>query len=105
MVTRLIRRTVSRAFLAMGYRIQRISVADPPPEAPPACADNPVHHLISDRSYGEIIDRVKPYTLTSYERIAALVDATRHIVRAGIPGAIVECGVWRGGSIMAAALT
>src|SRR5579864_5325198 len=103
---RAVRRVVSRAFLAMGYRIQRVNVVDPPPPAEPSGnADNPVHCLIADRSYGELIERVKPYTLTSYERIAALADATRYVVRAGIPGAIVECGVWRGGSIMAAALT
>ncbi len=89
----------------MGYRIQRVNVADSPPQPPPASVNHSTHCLISDRSYGELIERVKPYTLTSYERIAAMADATRHVARAGIPGAIVECGVWRGGSIMAAALT
>src|SRR5690348_9163494 len=101
---RAIRRLVSKTFLAMGYRIQRADLADPPQPAPPATAENTEHFLISDQGYGQVIERVKPYTLTSYERIAALVDATRYIVRARIPGAIVECGVWRGGSIMAAAL-
>ena len=38
------------------------------------------------------------------ERIAAVCDAVRYVTRAGIAGAYVECGVWRGGSSMAAAL-
>jgi len=49
--------------------------------------------------------RVRPFTMTSAERIGALVEATRYIIRAGIPGGIVECGVWKGGSMMAVALT
>jgi hypothetical protein len=53
----------------------------------------------------EVIERVMPFTMTSAERIWALVHAVEHIVHAGIPGAIVECGVWKGGSMMAAALT
>ncbi|HWA38222.1 MAG TPA: TylF/MycF/NovP-related O-methyltransferase [Burkholderiales bacterium] len=52
-----------------------------------------------------VIERVRPYTMTSPERIHALVKATRHVAAAQIPGAIVECGVWRGGSMMATALT
>jgi hypothetical protein len=53
----------------------------------------------------EIIGRVQAYTLTPPARIMALCDAARHLDRAGIEGAIVECGVWRGGSMAAAALT
>jgi len=52
----------------------------------------------------EIFNRVKPYTMTSPERVIALCDAVRYVVAAGIEGAVVECGVWRGGSSMAAAL-
>ena len=52
-----------------------------------------------------IIDQVRPYTMTSAERVAALCGAVEYVARCGIPGAIVECGVWRGGSAMAAALT
>ncbi len=43
--------------------------------------------------------------MTSPERISALVQAVRFVVESRIEGAIVECGVWRGGSTMAAALT
>lgn len=52
----------------------------------------------------EILKRVAPYTMTSIERQVALIQAVRYIVRNGVPGCIVECGVWRGGSAMAAAL-
>lgn len=53
----------------------------------------------------EIIRAVEPYTMTSTERIHALVHAVRHVVRNRIAGDMVECGVWKGGSVMAMALT
>ncbi len=49
-----------------------------------------------------IIERVRPFTMTSPERVAAVCEAARYIASANIPGDIVECGVWRGGSTMAA---
>ncbi len=58
-----------------------------------------------DAATRETYFRVAACTMTSPERIAAVCDAVRYVVRAGIPGAYVECGVWRGGSSMAAALT
>ena len=51
------------------------------------------------------VDAVKPYTLTTRDRITGLCDAVDYIVESGIRGAVVECGVWRGGSMMAVALT
>jgi O-methyltransferase len=50
-----------------------------------------------------IIRAVRPRTMTAHEKIHALVLATRYIVDHEIPGAIVECGVWRGGSMQAVA--
>ena len=50
-----------------------------------------------------IIETVQSYTMTSPERIIALCDAVRYLARNRIEGDIVECGVWRGGSMMAAA--
>jgi O-methyltransferase len=51
------------------------------------------------------IKAVRRHTMTSPRRLAALCDAVDHVVEADVPGAIVECGVWKGGSMMAAALT
>jgi O-methyltransferase len=48
---------------------------------------------------------VGPFTMTSPERIVALRDAVRYIEAHAIPGTIVECGVWKGGSMMAVACT
>jgi len=44
-------------------------------------------------------------TKTSAERLYALYKAVEYIVRNDIPGDFVECGVWRGGSVMMMALT
>ena len=49
----------------------------------------------------EVIERALPHTLTGIERLHALVIAVRHLVRAGVPGDLAECGVWRGGSVLA----
>lgn len=51
------------------------------------------------------IERAQPYTMTSPERLAALCLAVEHVVANSIAGAFVECGVWKGGSSMAAAWT
>lgn len=58
-----------------------------------------------DPSTSEIVKAVQPFTLTSPERIHALCEAVRYVVRADIPGAVAECGVWRGGSMLAVILT
>ncbi|MCX7825624.1 MAG: TylF/MycF family methyltransferase [Verrucomicrobiae bacterium] len=52
-----------------------------------------------------ILELIRPFTMTSVERQIALIHATRYVARSGIAGAIAECGVWRGGSMMAVAAT
>lgn len=52
-----------------------------------------------------IIDQVRPYSMTLPERLYTLIKAVEYIVINGIEGDFVECGVWRGGSMMAMALT
>lgn len=44
----------------------------------------------------------QPFTMISVERAWALVQALRYISGAGIPGDIVECGVWKGGACLLA---
>lgn len=51
------------------------------------------------------IERARPFTMTSLARLAALRAAVEYAVEINIPGAFVECGVWKGGSSMAAAWT
>jgi len=51
----------------------------------------------------DIMRQVSNFTMTSPERIHALIEAVRYLHRRSIPGSIVECGVWRGGSVMVAA--
>lgn len=47
---------------------------------------------------------VSPYTMTSPERGFALWQAVEHIIVARVPGCLIECGVWKGGSTMLMAL-
>jgi O-methyltransferase len=53
----------------------------------------------------DTIGRVSAYTQTSWQKIYGLVRATEYVVENDVPGSFVECGVWRGGSMMAVALT
>ena len=49
----------------------------------------------------EILAEVRPHTLTSPMRVEALLQAVRYVVARQVPGAFAECGVWRGGSVLA----
>lgn len=53
----------------------------------------------------ETYKKVKPYTMTSPERVFALCEAVKYIHDKNIEGDVVECGVWKGGSMMAVADT
>jgi hypothetical protein len=58
-----------------------------------------------DAQVRDTVETVRPFTMTSGPRVIALCEAVRYIVDAKVPGDIVECGVWRGGSMMAIART
>jgi len=51
----------------------------------------------------DLILSIKEYTTTGPDRINAMIQAVRYVMKTNIPGAILECGVWRGGSMMVAA--
>jgi O-methyltransferase len=77
----------------MGFDVVRYR----PPEPPSWPLD-------FDDAMREVASRVAPFTMISPERLHEIRAAIHHVVRHRIEGAIVECGVWRGGSVMAAAL-
>src|SRR3546814_5340413 len=85
------KKMIQRFLNRYGYHIVKFDKNNPPGELP------------SDFSpeLRSIIEKVGPYTMTLPERLFANHEAVRHITRQGIEGAIVECGVWRGGSTMA----
>lgn len=65
-------------------------------------------HLLRPPDFSDelwsIVQAIQHHTMTSPERVSALVESIQFIVHNRIPGSIVECGVWRGGSMMAVAL-
>jgi O-methyltransferase len=78
----------------LGYDLVRRSAVDPLQAFPE----------LSPREK-KTITAALPFTLTGVDRLAALVSAVNFVSRNRIPGDIAECGVWRGGSMMAVALT
>jgi O-methyltransferase len=70
----------------------------PPPPRPDFPPDFDNHDIAEHLAVAE-------RTMTSPERIYALRNAVRYVHRTRLPGAIVECGVWKGGSMMAVART
>lgn len=68
-----------------------------------AAAATPVQDDLPDvdEATRATVKATRGLTLTSAERVVALCDAVRYLVAADVPGAFVECGVWRGGSVLA----
>jgi hypothetical protein len=58
-----------------------------------------------EKDFKVIFNKCKDYTLTSRVRMFSLYEAVKYIVNNNIPGDVVECGVWRGGSMMLCAHT
>ncbi len=63
-----------------------------------ASSDNLLTSLAPEEK--DILALVKEFTMTSVESVVSLIDATRHVTENSISGDMVECGVWRGGSMM-----
>jgi len=58
-----------------------------------------------DPAFRPLFETSKAYTMTSPNSMYALFEAVKYVHEAQIPGDIVECGVWKGGSAMIAAKT
>lgn len=105
------KRLVKRAAGRLGYDIVRHPQgrSEPDPHGPDPRLDTVTHTSPDvtdiDAATLETCKLVRAYTMTSLERVAALCEAVRYVTRHNVPGDIVECGVWRGGSMLAAART
>ena len=53
--------------------------------------------------FRELWELVRERTMTSHYKAFGLYQAVHYVVRHDLPGAVVECGVWRGGSMLAVA--
>jgi O-methyltransferase len=71
----------------LGYRVSRLYGPDLGPELRATIA------------------AARPHTTTQNDAIVSLHDTVAHVVDVGIPGALVECGVWKGGSLLVMART
>jgi hypothetical protein len=81
----------------------RLRRPEPEPERRPAAPVDPFAAMTPQDE--AIVRAALPYTMTGPHRLQALVDAVRHCVAREIPGDFAECGVWRGGSVLAMILT
>lgn len=86
-----LRATVHGLLARAGYRVERTA------------GDGGAERLPDD--FTRLHAECRSYTMTSLERMFALYQATRYVVDKGLEGAVVECGVWKGGSMMLVALT
>jgi O-methyltransferase len=89
-------RILKAAAGSLGYRIERKTRNGVFPSA----EEFPPDFTVQEQ---EIFRSVAGYTMTSRERVVSLIRAVQYVERYQILGAFVECGVWRGGSMMAVA--
>jgi O-methyltransferase len=82
---------------ATGYRLEKVR-----PPVPKKRKERALPRYYDEEARA-VIRAVRPWTMTSPEKLFALVVAVRYVVDGAIPGDIVECGVWRGGSMQAIA--
>jgi hypothetical protein len=103
-----VKQRVNRALRkATGYRLVKASETARKPKPKPKAAEKKRSALPKDYDdeARRTIRAVRPYTMTDADKVFALIEATRYVTRHGIAGDVVECGVWRGGSMQAAAHT
>jgi hypothetical protein len=66
--------------------------------------DYPIPDIDATPGFDDIFGRSRSYTMTSKEVMFSTYQAACYVAQRGIPGDIVECGVWRGGSALLASL-
>jgi len=55
---------------------------------------------IVEPEFRAALELCRSASMGSVERLYSVYTATRYAVASGVPGALVECGVWKGGSVM-----
>ena len=91
LVRRVFSRLIGKAeFIARKVHQKLVDLGGTPPDMEP--------------EFIQIRDRCKRYTMTGIESAYSCYRAAEYVVRHRIPGDVVECGVWRGGSSMVFAL-
>jgi hypothetical protein len=80
--------------------LDKLRTKEPPPAKPDKLAAYPDF----GPDFRQVVERVQPCTMSSPDRMAAMYEAARYVARCKLPGALVECGVWKGGSMMLGAL-
>lgn len=57
--------------------------------------------MVTDAQLAQILETVKPFTMVHESGVRFTVEQSLRLMHQGIPGAFVECGVWRGGCSIA----
>ena len=61
---------------------------------------SPALHVesLGEAEFQQLLDKIRPYTMLSEQRLYSLYKLARHVCENNIPGNFVECGVAAGGS-------
>ncbi len=89
----MIKKLISKSLQALGYTLVKSKKSGGlPPD-------------VDDPEFLKIYSDCSPFSYTSIEPLFHLYTSVKYIAAMKIPGHIVECGVWKGGSMMLAAMT
>ena len=91
----MVKRVLKKMGVSTSARAAKPSLYDP----------NPYYRQDFSDADKALLTQLEAFTMTSPERVVHLARSVEYVVRNRIPGSIVECGVWRGGSMMCVAYT
>jgi len=91
-----IKTAINRIVETLGYKVVPVHASG----AAPAVYPNDM-----EGDFRIISGKCRDFTMTSLERLYALYQSVRYITQSNVPGDLVECGVWKGGSSMLMAHT
>jgi len=83
----MIKFVIKKAFEKFGYRLKKIQNELTLP-------------IDMDDDFLPVFRKYRPFTMTAISRMYAQYKAVKYIISAQIPGSMVECGVWKGGTMM-----